>query len=162
MSGTSPFQIRVSFDKFCSHLFTAKIYDFCASLGDACTWVPARKLHTRPGYINTRIFPGLFASPARTGEEDKGEIQKSMLVLSHSLSLYSPLPKFDVKYILLMKARVDLLYIICYALFVGASIKERFVTSCTTGSTRSSHVARTREKDMWRSRNQCGCSQENK
>ena len=36
-----------------------QIFDFCASLGDAGTRVPARKLHTRPGYINTRIVPGL-------------------------------------------------------------------------------------------------------
>ena len=43
-------------------VFAAKIFDFCASLGDAGTRVPARKLHTRPGYINTRIVPGLFAS----------------------------------------------------------------------------------------------------
>ena len=26
---------------------------------DPGTWVPARELHTRPGYINTRILPGL-------------------------------------------------------------------------------------------------------
>ena len=59
---TSHFQICESFDKFCFHLvFAAKIFDFCASLGDAGTGVPARKLHTRPGYINTCIVPGLIA-----------------------------------------------------------------------------------------------------
>ena len=41
-------------------VFAAKIFDFCASLGDMGARVPTRKLHTRPGYINTLIFPGLI------------------------------------------------------------------------------------------------------
>ena len=36
-----------------------QIFDFCASVGDAGTQVLARKLHTRPRYINTRIVLGL-------------------------------------------------------------------------------------------------------
>ena len=53
--------MREFLDKFCFHfVFTAKNFDFWASLGDAGTQVPAWKLHTQPGYINTRIFPGLL------------------------------------------------------------------------------------------------------
>ena len=58
--GISRIQICERFDKFCFHfVFVAKFFDFCASLGDTGTRVPARKSHTRPGYINTRIVPGL-------------------------------------------------------------------------------------------------------
>ena len=56
--GTSRFQICKSPDKSIL-LLPRKIFDFCARYDDAGTRVPARKFHTRPGYINTRIFTGL-------------------------------------------------------------------------------------------------------
>ena len=53
---------RVS-TNFVSILFSLQnSFDFCASLGDVGTRVPTRKLHTRPGYINTRIVPGLVTT----------------------------------------------------------------------------------------------------
>ena len=56
--GTSRFQICKSPDKSIL-LLPRKIFDFCARYDDAGTRVPARKFHTRPGYINTRIFTAL-------------------------------------------------------------------------------------------------------